>query len=388
MKQFCVFFVLLFGIMHCGSIDLDKNNDELIFAHTLCRHGDRNPYYSFPNDIWKAEEHWLPGGYKELTNIGKRQMYVLGQYLFGRYRNLLQNGAYSPNTVYVQSTDIDRVLMSAQTCLTGMFYPSPEQMWMGSHLDWLPIPVHTQLHKEDYTLATYKRCNRFDYLMIEYLKTEEYTGLFKKYGSLFQYLEVNSGKKLPTLVDINDLYDTLSIQKLKGKQLPKWAESVMVPGGDFEYLSMFYFQIFTSTTGTKRLKSGFLLKEILDRFTKKTQSKLSPDRVLFLYFAHDNTIANMLNSLGLYKLHHITYASCLFFELYKTDTRPYVEIFYKNSSETNIPLLLEIPNCGTKCPLDKLYQLYEDILPTQSFEKECELRDGETMGRNPESGEL
>lgn len=76
----------------------------------------------------------------------------------------------------------------------------------------------------------------------------------------------------------------------------------MHPNYDFEHLAMFYFRIFTSTVEMKRLKSGFLLKEILNRFTNKTQQTLSPDRFLWMYFAHDNTIANMLNSLGLYKV--------------------------------------------------------------------------------------
>lgn len=51
----------------------------------------------------------------------------------------------------------------------------------------------------------------------------------------------------------------------------------------------------------KKLRSGYLLKEILDRSKNKTSSTLSPDRSLWMYFAHDNSIADMLNSLGLYK---------------------------------------------------------------------------------------
>lgn len=86
----------------------------------------------------------------------------------------------------------------------------------------------------------------------------------------------------------------------------------MISGGDFEFLMKFYFQIFTHTAEMKKLKSGFLLKEILDRFTNKTQSLLTPDRSLWLYFAHDITITNMLNSLGLFKV--IT--SCINTELF------------------------------------------------------------------------
>lgn len=76
----------------------------------------------------------------------------------------------------------------------------------------------------------------------------------------------------------------------------------MVPGGDFEYLALFHFKIFTPTIEMKKLKSGFLLKEILDRFIAKTQAIRPPDYSLYMYFAHDNTIANMLNSLGLYSV--------------------------------------------------------------------------------------
>lgn len=44
---------------------------------------------------------------------------------------------------------------------------------------------------------------------------------------------------------------------------------------------------------------------------------------------------------------------------------------------------LMIPDCGTKCPLEKLYELYKDWLPTQSSEKECKLREGEEKVENP-----
>lgn len=82
--------------------------------------------------------------------------------------------------------------------------------------------------------------------------------------------------------------------------LPSWAEEVMKPGSDFQYLALFYFTIFSHTKEMKKFRSGYLLKEILDRSTNKTMSTLSPNRSLWLYFAHDNSMADMLNSLGLF----------------------------------------------------------------------------------------
>lgn len=81
----------------------------------------------------------------------------------------------------------------------------------------------------------------------------------------------------------------------------------MEPCGDFEHLAMFWFEIFTPTIETQRIKSGYLLKDILDRFKAKTQSTLSPDRKLFLYFAHDITLSNMLNTLGLFEVRILLY---------------------------------------------------------------------------------
>lgn len=185
-------------------------------------------------------------------------------------------------------------------------------------------------------------------------------------------------------------------------------------------LARSFYQLFTPTAEMKKIISGYLLKEILDRCSQKMQSTLSPDRSLWLYFAHDVTILNMLNSLNLYEvciylvrflffLIHTNlfnrmilifgmfsnaffqpnippYASCLFFELYTSDIGPYVKLFYKDSVEKEAQLL-EIPECGVKCSLNDLYKLYWDILPTKSFEAECTLRFGELLpvNGNPES---
>lgn len=98
--------------------------------------------------------------------------------------------------------------MSAESNLAGFFSTD-------LNINWRSIPINVVPRKEDYALAAEKRCDHFDYLMVKYENTTAYSGLFEKNKSLIRYLEVNSGLKLRTITDINNLYDTLFIERLK-----------------------------------------------------------------------------------------------------------------------------------------------------------------------------
>lgn len=65
-------------------------------------------------------------------------------------------------------------------------------------------------------------------------------------------------------------------------------------------------------------------------------------------------------------------ACSLHIELYKSSNNVhYIQIFYRKSQEDN-PLALNIPGCGEKCPLDKFYDIYREIIPGD-FDAECRL---------------
>lgn len=93
-------------------------DDDLIFAHTVCRHGARNSYKPYPNDRWRSEELYWPEGYAQLTKIGKQQHYALGKYLRERYAKLLGNGDYAADKVLVYSTVRYTNQLSAATTST------------------------------------------------------------------------------------------------------------------------------------------------------------------------------------------------------------------------------------------------------------------------------
>ena len=63
--------------------------------------------------------------------------------------------------------------------------------------------------------------------MLQYMNTTAYTDLFRKYRSIIDYVEKNCETKIPTITRVNEIYDTLFIEKLKGKRLPSWSEKVL-----------------------------------------------------------------------------------------------------------------------------------------------------------------
>lgn len=74
----------------------------------------------------------------------------------------------------------------------------------------------------------------------------------------------------------------------------------MKPGGDFEQMQKFHFSSQTPNLLMKKLRSGFLLKDILDR-SKRMEEVQSPQPLkLVLYFAHDMNLVHMLSSLGFF----------------------------------------------------------------------------------------
>lgn len=50
----------------------------------------------------------------------------------------------------------------------------------------------------------------------------------------------------------------------------------------------------------KKQRAGFLIREILNRFTNKTRSLLKPNRSLWVYAVHSTGMVNILNSLNLF----------------------------------------------------------------------------------------
>lgn len=145
------------------------------------------------------------------------RQYKLGQYLRRRYGKLLGE-KYSAKKIYVQSSDFDRTLMSAQACLAGLYPPTADEIW-NSKIFWQPIPVHTMPRKSDYLIAIETSCPKYKQLREKYTqKSKEYHRIFTEYADVIKYWSQMSGSNLKSTYEVYQLHNILTIEKEQNKR--------------------------------------------------------------------------------------------------------------------------------------------------------------------------
>lgn len=86
------------------------------------------------------------------------------------------------------------------------------------------------------------------------------------------------------------------------KRLSDWALNAAKPYSIMYNITAFFYKMGSGNKKLARLQSGFLIREIFERFNQKINSTLTPDRKLWLYSAHDLTVSSLLNSLGIFEV--------------------------------------------------------------------------------------
>lgn len=149
-----------------------------------------------------------------IEQAGKETQYELGKYLRRRYNELLGPG-YSPQKVYIRSSDTDRTLMSALCNAAGLFSPSGDQIWEES-ISWQPVPIHTIPLNEDHLVYQSIPCPKVQKLYDEYMESQQIKELLQRFSDLREFVETHSGKPIKNVVDFVTIYDALEIEHLRG----------------------------------------------------------------------------------------------------------------------------------------------------------------------------
>jgi hypothetical protein len=115
MKHHLLFFVV---IIICTFISL--SHSKLLFVLEHFRHGARNPCDNLDGE---GKDYmgikWNKLG--ELNEIGTRMHYVLGLYVFEKYKDFLSK-TYNPFEIHVSSTNLPRTIQSAMAHTNAFYY--------------------------------------------------------------------------------------------------------------------------------------------------------------------------------------------------------------------------------------------------------------------------
>jgi len=365
---------VIVSVLLVSCLSLDPSLSGLRQVHLLFRHGDRTPISAFPTDPWK--DYPWPGGWGQLTSRGMKRHFQLGQWLRQRYDGFLSS-EYSREETVIRSTDTDRTLMSALSNLAGLYPPvSPEQIWNPS-LAWQPIPVHTVPQEEDYLLSSHADCPRFTQLQEEIEKGDWMKGIYQENQQLFEFISNKSGSHITDIVKLDYVYDCLLIESDNNLTLPDWTKKIF-PDGKFKDLRDLSFTVDTLTEELKRLKGGPLVKEMIEHFTEVKHNKTGAK--LYMYSAHDTTVAPVLHTLNVFNGLAPPYASLVIVELLDRGGL-HVQLSYRNDS-SQPPYSLTLPGCDSLCPLEQFVSLTAQSVPLNIL-AECGVpaRQDQTMQR-------
>ncbi len=337
-KASCLFFGLIFAINACAE-------NKLIFAIDLIRHGDRTPIVDISTPPYKWQEG--PG---QLTSIGKKQEYQLGQekrQLYINQYHWLPESDQNQKTqemIYVRSSDFERTIVSAQYFLKGLY---PQKV--GSTQN---IIIHTVPISKDNLFFGLPGDKKL-ILQKKYVLTNPvYEKENKALQPYYAFWSKNTGFEISTLVDTIGVGDTLYVRTLHHAPMPPnlSAQDIQtIIGAGNTAIALVY------ATPQISIPSALpLLNSINQYLEEASQAHTSLKYVLLS--GHDIDILSLMSALGVPLATEPPYASDISILLFETEQHQYfVQIEFNDQ-------ILSLPAChAQRCPLDKFLNVYSQI---------------------------
>ncbi|XP_035443324.2 prostatic acid phosphatase isoform X2 [Spodoptera frugiperda] len=352
-----VLLISLSGL--CHSADSVVDGTELLLTFLIHRHGDRTPIESFlalSTHAEELEEASAKYGYGQLTDVGKRRAYQLGQFIRRRYDELL-SPTFNRSEIYIRSTDSTRAKMTVLTALAAV-YPAPEDNW-SEDINWTPIPYTTVPAKYDFNLASLN-CPEFSAVLYSgspaaVPEMDQYANVLAEWSSILGYNI--STEPLMTAYSLNDLYVS---QISLGIPLDDDIAAIYPEIGKIAGIAI---KALYDPEEVRALTGGVLLKQF---FTVADQLIAGEDvQKVHIYSAHDVNVfaleaaTKVANPQGVPK-----YASAYALELRKVvDTGDYIVVpTYLATPSEDVITYLDIEDCGQRCAYESFRSVTSDIV--------------------------
>lgn len=303
--------------------------EQLIFAVSLIRHGDRSPYEAMNSKVITYE--W-PEGIGELTPEGMYQEYQLGKDIRKRYVDTfkLLPPTYRTNSLYVLSTSSNRTVMSAQAFLSGL-YPDGTGPRLSNGFRALPnlrqpVPIMTipkgtrniiNPEHED-AEKVHQLIVKHGFTQPEWIRKErELAADFKRWSGI---LGVEIRNLEAFLVPADHVY----CMSVHGVPLPDGLTKADTEKIIREKMSACAIR-FVPKEVARHMASGFLT--ILDADMRAAAEGKQKYQYI-LYSGHDDSILGLMSALGRPLANNPPYASHVDFELYRDGDGYVVKTFF------------------------------------------------------------
>ncbi|KAL0830088.1 hypothetical protein ABMA28_003545 [Loxostege sticticalis] len=344
--------VVLLAVAVAGAPADLLDGTELVLTFLVHRHGDRTPIElttMLSNDPEKLVELSKPYGYGQLTNVGLRRGYQLGESIRERYNDFIAP-RYNRSEIYIRSTDSTRAKMTILAALAAI-YPPQENSW-SQDIAWTPVPYTTVPPLYDFNLAS-SNCPVYTSAQMALMTSS--TPMDKKYSDVLELLTRKTGipvTQLPALVYA--LYDVYTSQLSLGLPIDPeiqaaWPEVEAAAGaaidivfGDKNYIA---------------LQAGVFLNEFYQAASDRISGANS--QVVRIYSAHDfnvyslESVTKILNKQGVPK-----YGSAYALELrrvVKSGKYVVAPVYLPSPGEDFIHL--EVEGCGAVCDFDQFVDI-------------------------------
>jgi len=359
----CVWLVSFLGI--CTTIvlvqsseqDQHSKNSDLVFVFKITRHGARTPASFYPGD---PNNNYWTDELGELTNVGKNQLYEMGKLARSQYKTFLSE-LYKPEEINVQSTQMDRTIMSAACFAASLYRPIGSQVW-NNHLDWQPVPVYILNYDVNNIIAgaipsVFENCPAG-------LQDDQF---YNKHKKTIQAIQKASGIQYSSCLDSTffGLLDTLVTERFYNLTAPYGLGKIF---NDVNNLKNAFMVAEFAAPVMRYALNAPLINDIVTSLEQKS-NKTNPAKA-YTYFMHD---ANVLAFLAATTDWHQTsplFASSITIEMFNTKgTNDYnVKIYYTETPSATRQLQF-ITGCGNICPLPTFLNILRNALkpPTTSI---------------------
>ncbi|XP_050501607.1 lysosomal acid phosphatase-like isoform X2 [Diabrotica virgifera virgifera] len=297
---------------------------------------------------------------------GIKKLYNLGQSFRQRYQNFLSD-IYSPNEIYVHSSQVDRCLMSAAANLAGLYPPKSFQLW-NQNILWQPIPIHTTNIKDDHIITEKRHCRKSRIIM-EHLKNQTYPPLYRKYSKVIEYLSLKTGWNPISLSNIKTLNSVINTYKSYNKSfVPEWLSKLET--GVLEYFSDIVYGIQSSTPEIARLRIGPFFNYIIQNFDSFLDSQAAPTPKFLAISAHGTMISSTLGAMQANRTKIIKFGDSVLWELRQRNNGSYyVNVVYKNETDF---VVLKLLRCDYDCNYNNFKKILANIVVNiTQWEYEC-----------------